>query len=275
MRAIVTGSRGFIGGNLRKELVKIGFFVIEIDDDFFKSENWESELIAQVKLAKPDAIFHVGACSDTLENRVQFIMERNFESTKLLAEVSNSLQIPFIYSSSAANYGVNGRVPSNLYGWSKYVGESIVSAHGGVSLRYFNVYGPGEADKNHMASFFLQSFLSHKKGAESKLFPGFPKRDFIYIMDVVKANIQALNSYNEIKGGIFDVGTSSPRTFEEALQIMGLPFSYGSENDIPHGYQFYTCANVEKWLPNWKPEYTLELGLATYLEELNKKDIRN
>ena len=275
MKAIVTGSRGFIGRNLTKELMKIGFFVTGIDDDFFESDNWEAELISLVAPAKPDVIFHVGACSNTLENRVQFIMERNFESTKILAEVSKSLQVPFIYSSSAANYGVNGRVPSNLYGWSKYVGESLVSAHGGVSLRYFNVYGPGEGDKDRMASFFLQSFLSHSAGSESKLFPGSPKRDFIYIMDVVQANIHALNSYEEIKGGIYDVGTSSPRTFEEALQIMGLPFSYARESDIPHGYQFFTCANVEKWLPNWKPEYTLELGLAAYLEELNRIDFAN
>ena len=66
-----------------------------------------------------------------------------------------------IYSSSAANYGTNGEFPSNLYGWSKYVGEGYVVANGGIGLRYFNVYGPGEENKGILNYLGINQNLLH------------------------------------------------------------------------------------------------------------------
>ena len=70
---------------------------------------------------------------------------------------------PIIYSSSAANYGINNRYPSNLYGWSKYAAECYVVANGGIALRYFNVYGPGEEFKGNMASVAYQAYKTNKQ----------------------------------------------------------------------------------------------------------------
>ncbi len=269
-KAIVTGHRGFVGTNLRNHLENNGYIVEGFDEEIFSFRNLKVELVSLIKSMEPDVIFHVGACSNTLENRVQFMMERNFEVTKIIAEICDELVIPMIYSSSAASYGVNDIFPANLYGWSKYAGESFVSAMGGISLRYFNVYGPGEENKGRMASFFFQAWKNQELGIESELFPGNPKRDFIYIEDIIDANIQALSTFSANKGGVFDVGTASARTFEEALQVLKIPFRYADSSVIPVGYQNYTCADRAKWLPGWAPKFTLENGLRTYVDYLKK-----
>lgn len=265
---MVTGHLGFIGRNLARRLSGDGVDVLGVGEDVFDTENWEHQLIVQVESFEPVAVFHVGACSDTLEVRSQYIMERNFEATKVLVDWCKRKSIPLIYSSSAANYGVNERYPSNLYGWSKYVGEAYASANNCVSLRYFNVYGPGEEDKSRMASFFHQAFVSRKAGIVPKLFPGSPKRDFIYVDDVVTANLVAYENYLECSGKIYDVGTADPRTFEQALDILGIPYEHTTSDAIPAGYQEFTCANVGRRLPNWTPKFSLERGLTDYLEYL-------
>jgi ADP-L-glycero-D-manno-heptose 6-epimerase len=268
-RALVTGHLGFIGRNLKAQLETLGSHVEGIAEDIFDREDWDSHLLSIVENFAPEAVFHVGACSNTLEQRSQYIMERNFQSTKVLMDWAAENSVPFIYSSSAANYGTNGRYPSNLYGWSKYVAEGYVSAVGGVSLRYFNVYGPGEEDKSNMASFFFQALEMRKSGIQPKLFPGKPLRDFVYIKDVVAANLAAFQNFDAAKGGVFDVGTTTPRLFEDALNILGIGYSYTEASAKPKGYQEFTCADAAKRLPGWLPEYSLESGLADYLRTLS------
>ena len=196
-------------------------------------------------------------------------MERNYESTKVLVDWASSNKVPLVYSSSAANYGTNGRFPSNLYGWSKYVGEGYASSNGCISLRYFNVYGPGEVDKLNMASFFQQATLKTKQGEVPKLFPGEPRRDFVYIKDIISANLKAYENYELARGGIFDVGTGEPRTFESALEILNIEYEYTLFESKPIGYQEYTCADRGKRVPGWEPKYSLEAGLNDYRETLN------
>jgi len=194
-KVIVTGSRGFIGKSLSYQLNRDGYLVHSFDDSYFLSENWSEELLKTLNSLNYDAIFHVGACSDTLETNVEYMMTRNYESTKIMMDWCIENNKPMIYSSSAANYGTNGKYPANLYGWSKYVAEGYVISNGGIGLRYFNVYGPGEEDKGKMASVAYQMFVKHNKGEDILLFPKKPKRDFVYVKDVVSANIHALNNY--------------------------------------------------------------------------------
>ena len=112
--------------------------------------------------------------------------------SKVLVDHAYNLNKKIIYSSSAANEGSGNGIPNNIYGWSKLLAENYGIAKGGdfIALRYFNVYGPGEEHKGKMASMAYQAY---KKG-EVYLFPGGPTRDFIYIEDVVKANITAVNA---------------------------------------------------------------------------------
>jgi ADP-L-glycero-D-manno-heptose 6-epimerase len=271
--ALITGEQGFIGSNLYVELVKRFESVIGIEEDIFNNDGWAWYIQHLIVRDKVDAVFHVGACSDTLETDANLMMTRNFEFTRILAEVCQSQRIPIIYSSSAANYGVNWIHPSNLYGWSKYAGEYAVLQAGGIALRYFNVYGPGEEHKGNMASVAYQMWNKHKNGKEVKLFLGRPQRDFIYVKDVVSANLYAYDNYLSLPKNYYDIGTCSPQSFETVLEELDIPYTYHDESATPEGYQFFTCANPFKLLSvntqdKWSPKYSLKEGLAEYKKYL-------
>lgn len=269
-RAIITGSKGFIGKNLTQS-IKEKFDVFEINEDIFIQKDWYDVLINTFDDINPDVIFHVGACSNTLETDVNYMMTRNYQFTKIITDLCLVNQVPLIYSSSAANYGVNGLYPSNLYGWSKYVAEDYVLCNGGIALRYFNVYGPNEDEKGKMSSVAYQMMLKHKNGEEIKLFPKKPTRDFVYIKDVVDANIYAFNNYDKLKSLYYEVGSGESRSFEDVLNILEIPYSYHDEKDIPYGYQFYTKSESVNWMKGWEPKYNLEKGLKEYKLWINQK----
>jgi ADP-L-glycero-D-manno-heptose 6-epimerase len=198
------------------------------------------------------------------------MMTLNFESTKILMDYSKKYDVPIIYSSSAANYGTNNLYPSNLYGWSKYVAEQYVISNGGIALRYFNVYGPGEEHKGKMASVAFQMYQKHLRDEKVSLFPKKPLRDFVYVKDVVDANIFAYENYDRLKGRYYEVGSGEARGFEDVLKLMDISFDYVDETLIPNGYQFYTCSNPDKWMNGWFPSWNLELGIKDYKDYLKK-----
>ena len=265
-RIIITGSSGFIGRNLMSALSDN--IIRGIDEDYLFKNGWQHVLVEILSEFNPDVVFHVGACSDTLEKDVICMFLRNYEATKIIVDWCEKNRVPLVYSSSAANYGTCGQYPTNLYGWSKYTAEDYVLRAGCVALRYFNVYGPGEAHKGKMASVAYQSYLKHSTNRDVCLFPKNPQRDFIYVKDVVAANICAWKKYTKVSGKYFDVGTAEPKTFEEVLANMNIPYKYLSADHIPQGYQFYTCSDPNKWLPTWKPQYSLREGLHDYLKYL-------
>jgi ADP-L-glycero-D-manno-heptose 6-epimerase len=269
---LVTGSSGFVGRNLVSAL-KAEFLKVEgFDDNNLIAKDWKNSLIDKLNSINPSTIFHVGACSNTLEQNVQYMMIHNYESTKVITDWCLSHNRQIIFSSSAANYGESGLYPSNLYGWSKYVAEDYVIKSGGVALRYFNVYGPGEEDKGIMASFLYQSYLKNKSKEIIYLFPGNPIRDFVYIKDVLFANLYAKQNFNKLRGRYFEVSTGISSSFEEVLKIFGLPYEYSEVKQIPAGYQFYTCGDSAKWMRGWIPEYNLNQGIAEYKSYLEKVD---
>jgi ADP-L-glycero-D-manno-heptose 6-epimerase len=271
-KVLITGTKGFIGKQLLNEL-KSKFLISEINENIFDLTGWHEELYTKLMEFHPDVIFHIGACSNTLETNVNYMMTRNFESTKIISDYCSEHDIPLIYSSSAANYGTNGLYPSNLYGWSKYMGEQYVIQNGGIALRYFNVYGPGEEYKGKMSSVAYQMYVKFNNNENIKLFPLQPRRDFIYIKDVIDANLFAYNNYEDLRFSYYDVGYGETRTFEDVMTIMGIPFTYTDKEDIPKGYQFLTLSDKQKWMTDWYPKYNLEIGLTEYKEYLNKKTL--
>jgi|GEM_PF-3289494 len=263
MKYLVTGHEGFIGKALFKKLQKITSVmdvVVGYDSNSYSGKALEDFLYYQ----KPDVIFHVGACSDTQEKDINKMMHLNLVTTNVIAEYCRLHGASMIYSSSAACYGTDG-LPNTLYGWSKYAGEKITEAIGGISLRYFNVYGHDESHKGKMASVAYQA-LNQK---QFLLFPKKPKRDFVYINDVLSANINALENYENLSGGVYDVGTCIARTFEDVMDIMGLDYGYHAESAIPENYQFETRANPLKLMPDWYTKYSLEQGMEDYLKILS------
>lgn len=269
-KAFITGTNGFIGKRLKESLNDHEIF--EINEDIFDDFDWIDTLKYKLNNTKPNVIFHVGACSDTLETNVNYMMVRNFESTKIISDYCSVNNIPLIYSSSAANYGTTNEYPSNLYGWSKYVAEQYVISNGGIALRYFNVYGPGEENKGKMSSVAYQMIQKDKQNIKVRLFPFNPKRDFVYINDVIDSNIFAYENYGNIPSGFYDVGYGEPRSFEDVMDILQIGYSYHDDLVIPKGYQFYTCSDKNKWLPNWEPKYNLEDGLKDYITSLHRRE---
>jgi ADP-L-glycero-D-manno-heptose 6-epimerase len=269
MKILITGTKGFIGSNLFNEL-KDKNEILEINEDIFNSDDWEVELYNQLNSFNPEVVFHVGACSDTLEQDVNYMMLVNYEFTKKLSDWCYHMGPKMIYSSSAANYGTNNRNPSNLYGWSKYVAEQHVIKNGGIGLRYFNVYGPLEENKGRMASVAYQMFKKQKEGQEIKLFPNKPKRDFVYIKDVVSANLYALEHFDKLNSKWYEVGSGEARTFEDVLEILNIKYTFHDENKIPVGYQFYTKSDENKWMNGWRPIFKIDNGLLEYKKYLDK-----
>ena len=267
MKALLTGSTGFIGRNMLARLHLLDYEVIEINEVFLDSITWDEELREKIT-SEIDVIFHVGACSNTLEQDVNYIMMVNYEFTKQISIIAEDLKIPLIYSSSAASYGVNGQTPSNLYGWSKFAGEDFVVKSGGIALRYFNVYGPGEEDKGNMASFLYQAYQKYRKGETVKLFPGKPLRDFIYIEDVVSANFHAFSNYSFLEKRYYEVGSGVQNSFESVLALTGIEFDYLDKSEIPEGYQFSSQSISNKWMHGWHPVVDLKTGVRDYLKYL-------
>jgi ADP-L-glycero-D-manno-heptose 6-epimerase len=267
---LVTGPLGFVGRNLVNFLKTENFQVEGLDDNYLIDKEWKNSLINKLENVNPSTIFHVGACSNTLNQNVQNMMVRNYESTKVITDWCQLNNRQLIFSSSAANYGENGLYPSNLYGWSKYVAEDYVIKSGGVALRYFNVYGPGEEEKGVMASFLYQAYLKDKNKEKIFLFPGKPLRDFVYIKDVLYANLHAKQNFNEVRGRYFEVSTGTAISFEQVLETFGLLYEYSGVEQIPLGYQFFTRGDSIKWMKDWKPTYSLDQGIKEYKSYLEK-----
>ena len=100
------------------------------------------------------------------------------------------------------------------------------------------------------------------------LYNGF--HDFIYIKDIVSANIHALEAYHSLRGKYFEVSTGIANSFEDMLEIFGIRYEYFTGGIIPKGYQFFTCGDPKKWMKNWNPKFSLLQGVIDYKAYLEK-----
>mgnify|MGYP003149611799 CR=1 FL=1 len=259
MKVLLTGHKGFIGQNLLETIDRLGWDRSCFDYEVFHKD--VEEHLTKILRNNFDCIFHVGANSNTMDHNYNSMMYTNYFFSKLLFDLAGDT--PIIYSSSAANYGDRDGIPTNIYAWSKKAAEDygLAKCKNFIALRYFNVYGPHEEHKGNMASVAYQSWNKDR----TPLFPKKPQRDFVYVDDVVDANIYAAT--REIKSDWYDVGTGQVNTFENMLENMGSKWYYTAEDAIPQGYQYYTRAT--KFMPGWKAEYDLDTGCEKYREYLN------
>lgn len=273
IKVCVTGNKGFIGRALQIELEKQGYIVVGIEKWIFRKDSWAKDYQEYLEGIKPDAVFHVGACSDTQNQDATEMLKLNTLSTYIIADYCQKNTIPLIFSSSASVYGSKGE-PETLYAWSKYLAELYCIKMGAIALRYFNVYGHYELEKGKMASVACQAYSKWKFGERMKLFPQRPTRDFVYIKDVVSANIHAWDNYESLKGKAYDVGSGQSRAFEEVMNIMNILFDYLPDEQIPANYQFMTKADDSKFMQGWEPKYSIEQGLTEYLADLKISTIQ-
>jgi len=238
---------------------------------------------------KFDYIFHQAAISDTTVKEQDLMIKTNVNAYKELLELAIAHNADMIYASSAATYG-NSKVfkigyenPNNVYGFSKLMMDNISFEYIKqkpkikiVGLRYFNVYGPREFYKNKTASTVVQFGLQLLKGEKIKLFEGSDKikRDFIFVEDVIQANIKAITAK---KSGVYNVGTGIARSFQDIADILQKELNIKRDykyikNPFEKQYQFFTQADIEdtkKYL-DYSPNYSLEQGIKEYIPEIKR-----
>ncbi len=282
MRVVVTGAAGMVGSNLVHGLNAIGIDdVIAVDDltegakfrnllgakisDYF-DRNEFYDRFARGELGRIDAVFHEGACSDTMEHNGRYMLETNYRCSKDLLDVCLSQGAPLLYASSAAVYGDSTvfretpehERPLNVYGYSKLLFDNVVrrmlptARSQVVGFRYFNVYGPREQHKGRMASVAFHHFGQLRETGKVKLFgeyggygPGQQVRDFVSVDDVVAVNLWFLR--HPERSGIFNVGTGRAQPF----------------NDVAH-------ATINAWRaargePSLSLEQQISQGLIEYI----------
>ncbi|AKF24351.1 ADP-L-glycero-D-manno-heptose-6-epimerase [Sulfurovum lithotrophicum] len=234
-----------------------------------------------------DYIFHEAAISDTRVYDQEIIMQTNVNSFYDILEMARRMNAVLVYASSAATYGslpspqtVGKEHPENPYGFSKYAMDQIAYRYMNiypdmtiVGLKYFNVYGAREFFKDKTASTVIQFGHQILSGKAPRLFEGSDKivRDFVYIKDVIQANIKACAPK---KNGVYNVGTSKPRSFQDIADILQkeLGTDYGTEY-FPNpftGYQMHTQADIStsKEYLGYTPEWELEAGIKEYIDEI-------
>ena len=254
MKIVVTGAAGFIGSNLIKGLNARGIDDIIAVDDLTEGDKFRNladlqiadyvdaddfyDLFAEGAYGQVEAVFHEGACSDTMELDGKYMMDNNYT---LICELHQSCQeqgTRLLYASSAATYGGSDTFrespeferPLNVYGYSKLLFDQRLRRELGAKFerattqvagfRYFNVYGPREQHKGRMASVAFHQFNQFKADGKVKLFgeyggygPGGQMRDFVFIDDVVAVNLWFLD--NPGQSGIFNLGTGRAQPFND------------------------------------------------------------
>jgi len=278
----------FSNGNLKsfghfKNL--LGFNGIVISGDINDKEALK-ELENNYKF---DYIFHQAAISDTTALEQDIMLKTNVNAYEDLLKIAIKHGANMIYASSAATYGDSDRFevgyeqPNNVYGFSKVMMDNITYKYlqknldiSIVGLKYFNVYGEREYFKNKTASMVVQFGHQILKGLTPKLFEGSDKilRDFIYIEDIIQANIKACNPK---KSGVYNVGTGKARSFEDIVNILQkeLVIDNGKEyipNPFIGSYQFFTEANIETTRENlgYEPRFSMEEGIKAYIPEIKR-----
>ncbi len=311
---VITGAAGFIGSYLTGSLNKNNFNALIAVDEFsntLKNYNLEGKHISE-RIHRDDFfnwldnnqhevefIFHLGARTNTTEFDRDLLWRLNTDYSKTMWQKCAVYQIPLVYASSAATYGLgeigyddNEKLipklkPLNPYGESKnefdkWVLKQEQKPYYWTGLKFFNVFGPGEEHKGRMASVIWHAFHQIRKTGKMKLFrshnldykDGEQKRDFVYVKDV--ADVMLFLMHHRKNPGIYNLGCGEARTFLDltraTFNAMEKPENIefiDTPEDIRNNYQYYTEAKMAKLkaIGFAKPFHSLEDGVEQYVRE--------
>jgi ADP-L-glycero-D-manno-heptose 6-epimerase len=283
-RVVVTGAAGFIGSNIVKGLNARGIDNVIAVDDLTQGDKFRNLADLQIEdyidadefyaafqegaFGKVEAVFHEGACSDTMETDGKYMMDNNYGVSCSLFEACQQRGTRLLYASSAAVYGGSDNFretpeferPLNVYGYSKLLFDQRMRRECGkdfkrikrqvAGFRYFNVYGPREQHKGRMASVAFHQFNQFHEQGKVKLFgdyggygPGEQKRDFVFVDDVVAVNLWFFD--HPEKSGIFNLGTGRAQPFNDVATAV--------VNALGDERGFTTAAAVAKGLIEYIP----------------------
>jgi len=249
MKLLITGHKGFIGGNAYKHFVK------EHEVDGYE---WDENNPPNLDKGY-DWVLHFGAISSTTERDIAKIMRQNYDFSCWLLSQCNARGINLQYSSSASVYGANSSFketdpvdPRTPYAWSKYLFDRHVSKKTlrikVQGFRYFNVFGPGEAHKKNQASPHYQFTEQAKFSRSIKVFENSDKyfRDFVPVERVIEIHEKFLTID---KSGLWNVGTGVATSFMDVACEIGTKYPSIIETipmpeELKYSYQFYTCADL-------------------------------
>jgi len=317
MSYLVTGAAGFIGARFVEECNFRDIPLVSVDshEAFKRAEHEGLDFGLKIprdhirywlyrERPKLSAIIHLGACTDTTEMDLDYLIRTNSMYSQQLWEFATYNRVPFIYASSAATYG-NGLQgyddnekrlsmlqPLNPYGQSKHDFDQWVLDGDGfqfcppmwAGFKFFNVYGFGERHKGRMASMVLQAYNQIKETGKVRLFKshrdaipdGHQKRDFIYVDDVINVLSWTLRQ-KRFKRGIFNLGTGIARTYLDlataVFRALGktpdIEF-IDTPEDIREQYQYLTEAKMSKLRKHYTAIqfFTLEQGINQYIKRL-------
>ena len=311
---VITGGAGFIGSriaeHLNRKLLRNDLLLV---DSLGKSSKWKhlndlefldyldkKEFLFKIESGFFDAtpiecLFHMGACSSTVEENMDYLIENNYRYSRKLLEYCLRNDVRFIYASSAATYGSGAAGfddelpcqrlrPLNPYGFSKQIFDLWVLRKGldnqCAGLKFFNVYGAGEDHKGDMSSVVFKAFRQINESGSVKLFKSLRKdyedggqlRDFVYVKDVVEQ--ATFFMLNPKINGIFNAGSGKARTFYDLVSAvfdaMRRPVSVEfvpMPEHLAEKYQYFTEAKMDKIRKVGFNHvfHTLEEGVADYV----------
>lgn len=311
---IVTGGAGFIGSALIAALNKRHITDILVVDELGTDQKWKNlcnlsfadyiekddflEMIVEDKLnSSLEAVFHLGACSDTTETNASYLIKNNYEYSKLLAQWATADNVRFIYASSAATYGdgsagfkddmekIETLSPLNIYGYSKQLFDLWARRadlfKNIAGLKYFNVFGPNEYHKADMRSFVVKAFEQISTTGIVRLFKSYKPeyadgeqlRDFIYVKDAVEMTLFFYD--NPQIHGLFNIGTGKARTWNDLVKAVFAAMDKKPNieyiempESIRNQYQYYTEADITNLRKTGfdKKITTLEDAIKDYIQ---------
>lgn len=310
---LVTGSAGFVGSHLVQELLRCGFGVVGVDNFFSgKIENMQAfmdhplfsffersvagkDLIAEIMTTHPSLqhCFHLAAIASvpySLTHESETLAVNYHATTVLLKDAERMGFSSFVFAGSAAEYGDETRLPIreeyadertvqlSPYGRAKYLASHAVATNPiGVSLRFFNIYGPGQ-DPDNQYSGVISRFL-HQASQNLPIIvhgDGSQTRDFIYISDAVQAYLAAAGldcREKKPSAGCYNIGTGKGTSILKLAQIISdahgnlQPIEFGPARP---GDILYSLADSNKFttMTQWLPRITIHKGIALISDAL-------
>lgn len=307
MKALVTGCAGFIGSSLTDQLLTEGYFVKGIDcfTDYYpieiKKRNLESalqqknftflesDLLDINEFPDVDYIFHQAAQAGVRASwgeSFEAYTRNNILATQRLLEYYKDKQLKkFIYASSSSIYGDvdvlpikedTPKKPVSPYGVTKLAAENLCYLYHinyglpAVSLRYFTVYGPRQRPDMGIYKFIKASLNESEITIYSD---GGQTRDFTYISDIVKANIQAANCKSN--WSCLNIGGGSRISVNDLIELIGnavgkkanIRHIQSQKGDVEHTYADVSLARK---VIGYEPEIDIEVGIKKHVEHLQK-----